>query len=110
VLSVTGEIDLATAPTLERELLRAERSHDLVVIDLSETSFLDSTGLRAIVEANVRLRERDGRLLIVQGPAAVSRLFELTGLSNHLNIVRDEAELERFVTGANRPRSSARMV
>jgi len=86
------------------------RSHELVAIDLSETSFLDSTGLHAIVEANARLRERGGRLLIVQGPAAISRLFELTGLSNHLNVVRDEAELERFFTGAARPRSPARMV
>ena len=86
------------------------RSHELVAIDLSETSFLDSTGLHAIVEANARLRERGGRLLIVQGPAAISRLFELTGLSNHLNVVRDEAELERFFTAAARPRSPARMV
>ena len=58
VLVVSGEIDLATAPTVERELLRAEEAHDLVAIDLSKTSFLDSTGLHAIIAANLRLRAR----------------------------------------------------
>jgi len=95
VLVVSGEIDLVTAPTVERELLRAEESHDLVVIDLSKTSFLDSTGLHAIMEANLRLRDRGGRLYIVQAPPQISRLFELTGLSDHLDVVRDETELER---------------
>lgn len=95
VLVVSGEIDLVTAPTVERELLSAEESHVLIAIDLRNTSFLDSTGLHAIVAANLRLRERDGRLFIFQGPPQVSRVFELTGLSDHLDVVRDEAELEQ---------------
>jgi anti-anti-sigma factor len=95
VLVVSGEIDVATAPTVEREMLSAEESHDLVAIDLSETSFMDSTGLHLIMEANRRLRERGGRLFIVQGPPQVSRLFELTGLSDHLDLVSNESELGR---------------
>ena len=95
VLVVTGEIDLATVPTVERELLHAEESHDVVAIDLSKVSFIDSAGVHMIVAANRRLRERGGRLLIVQGPAQVSRLFELTGLSDYVEVVRDQTELER---------------
>ena len=110
VLLVSGEIDLATAPTVERELLRAEESHDLVAIDLSETSFIDSTGLHAIMAANQRLRERGGQLLIVQGPPQVSRLFELTGLGDHLDLVRTETELERLAANGNRPRLSSQIL
>jgi anti-anti-sigma factor len=97
VLVVSGEIDLATAHIVERELLRAEASHDLVAIDLSRTSFVDSTGIHAIMAAHLRLRERGGRLLVVQGPPQVRHVFELTGLSDHLDVARDEAELERLV-------------
>jgi anti-anti-sigma factor len=96
VLAVAGEIDLATAPIVERALRRAEESHDLVAIDLSRTSFMDSTGLHVIMAANLRLSERGGRLVIIQGPPQVNRIFELTGLSDHLDLVRDETELERF--------------
>jgi anti-sigma B factor antagonist len=94
VLAVSGDIDLVTAPSVERELLRAEESHDLVAIDLSKTSFLDSTGLHAIMEANLRLRGRGGRLFILQSPPQIRRLFELTGLSDHLDVVQDETEIE----------------
>jgi len=95
VLVLSGEIDLMSAPTLERELLRAEESHDLVAIDLSDISFLDSTGLHLITAASLRLRERGGRLLVVQGPPQISRLFELSGLTDHLELVASDPELER---------------
>jgi anti-anti-sigma factor len=101
VLAVSGEIDLATATAVERELCRAEESHDLVALDLSQVSFLDSAGLHAIVAANLRLRERGGRLLVVAGPPYISRLFELTGLSDRLDIVRDEAEVERLAANGH---------
>ena len=110
VVAVSGEIDLATAPVVGRELLRAAASHDLVAIDLSTTSFLDSTGLHAIMAANLRLRERGGRLVIVEGPPEVSRLFELTGLNTHLDLVRDATELERLAANGNGPRPPSRAV
>ena len=110
VLAVSGEIDLATAPMVERELLRAEESHELVAIDLSRTSFVDSTEIHAVMAAHLRLRERGGRLLVVQGPPQIRRVFELTGLSDHLDVVRDETELERFAADGKDPRSASRAV
>lgn len=108
VLSVSGEIDLATAPSLDRELERAAQTDDLVAIDLSKTSFLDSTGLHAILDANRRLRARGGRLVIFRGPPQVHRLFALTGLSSHLDIVQDETELERGAADGTGPRPPSR--
>jgi anti-sigma B factor antagonist len=104
VLVLSGEIDLATAPAVERELLRAVESRDLVAIDLSNISFMDSTGIHVIIKAHQRLRERGGRLLVVQGPPQVTRIFELTGLNDHLDIVRDETALERLTANGNLPR------
>jgi anti-sigma B factor antagonist len=94
VLVVSGDIDIATASRVEHELLRAE-AHDLVVLDLSRLSFMDSTGLHLILAADRRIRERGGRLLIVQGPPQIRRLFELTRVADHLELIQDAAELER---------------
>jgi anti-anti-sigma factor len=95
VLGISGEIDLAAAQTVGAELLRAEASHDLVALDLSNTSFMDAIGLHLIVTADRRLRARGGRLLIVEGQRQVRRLFELTGVAGHLELVHDTAELSR---------------
>jgi anti-anti-sigma factor len=89
VLAVSGEIDIATAPTVERELRQAEASHDFVVIDLSEVSFMDSTGLHLIVAANRRLSERGGRLFVVEGSPQIRRLFEVTRLAEQVELVQD---------------------
>ena len=103
VLGVSGEVDLATAPAVEHELLRAEESHDLVALDLTQTSFMDSTGLHMIIAAQRRLRERGGRLLVVQGPPQIRQLFELTGVADQVELVDDAAELQRATEPAGDP-------
>lgn len=87
VLALSGEVDLATAPVVEDELRRAEASQDLIVLDLRDVSFMDSTGIRMLVAADRRNRERGGALVVVQGSTQVRRLFELSGLTQHLEVV-----------------------
>jgi len=84
VVAVTGELDAYSAPGLEEEVSRllADDVNDLV-FDLSGTKFLDSSGLRAILTAQRRLAERDGRLALRAPSEAVRRLLEITGLSDH---------------------------
>ena len=88
LLSVEGEVDLATAPELEGALRRALRSpaHRLVV-DLRGVRFLDSSGLSLLVRHDRLARAAERRLIIVKPPAQVHRVFELTGLSGHLTMV-----------------------
>lgn len=86
VFALTGEVDLATAPIVEAELRRAEHSEDLVVLDLGEVSFMDSTGIRMVIAADQRLRERRARLRIVHVPRQVRRLFKLVGIEGRLEI------------------------
>jgi anti-sigma B factor antagonist len=94
VIAVRGEIDLATAGVIERELIHVEKSHDLVVLDLSETSFMDSTGIHMIVSASHRLRGHGARLVLVPGPPQIRRLLELTGVAEHVELTDDVTQLD----------------
>lgn len=79
-VSVTGELDLATAPSLERKLSRCQKEAKLVVLDLRELSFIDSSGVRAIMKEATRARAAGGRLVVLRGPSDVDRVFGLMGV------------------------------
>ena len=90
-LSLRGEFDIANAPHLEREIRRfADAGGARLVIDLRGLSFIDSTGLRIVLETRQRAADQGFDLEIVRGPAQVQRVFELTGLDDRLPFV-DEA-------------------
>jgi anti-anti-sigma factor len=83
-----GEFDIAGAERLEAALARAEAGAPRVlVLDLSELEFMDSTGLRIVLAADARARDDGRELRIVRGAEAVRRLFHLTGLDGRLNVV-----------------------
>lgn len=86
-IRVAGELDLATAPRLDRALQKAEARARRVVLDLRALTFMDCSGVGVIAESNNRARETGGRLLLVRGPAHVDRLFALTGAADALEIV-----------------------
>ena len=76
-LTLVGELDLATTPRLEKYLTTvAATQQQLIVIDLRQLTFLDSTGVAALVAADRHAR-RDGRgLAIVKGPPQVQRVLD----------------------------------
>ncbi len=85
VISLAGELDLATAPELERELQRVEASAaESIVLDLSGLTFMDSTGLILILRAEARSRSDSNRLLLRRGPDNVQRVFTITGMDGVL--------------------------
>jgi anti-anti-sigma factor len=88
VVVVKGELDLASSPELEQRLDELYNSQNgLLVLDLRELEFMDSTGLSVIVSAHQRLAEAGRKLSIVKGPQQVQRLLDLTGLSERLELV-----------------------
>lgn len=80
-----GELDLASAEGVLRELQRVEATDvEAIVVDLSGLTFMDSTGVRLIVSADVRSRADSERITLLRGPATVQRVFALTGLEDRL--------------------------
>ena len=87
-LVVGGELDLASAEELESQLKQLEASEpELLVLDLRELEFMDSTGLRTVIAADARARERGARLVVVRAPEEVDRVFRLTRMDQHLELV-----------------------
>jgi anti-sigma B factor antagonist len=87
VLAVRGELDAYSAPALEEQVTKLTGDQvDDVVLDLSQTGFLDSSGLRAILTAQRRLTESGGQLRLRSPSEAVTRLLEITGLTDHFAV------------------------
>jgi anti-sigma B factor antagonist len=100
VVAVGGELDLFTSPQLKQRLADALDSGKLqLVVDLSETTFVDSSALGALIGALRRARERGGRLVLVSQGPEIARTMELTGLDQVFDIraTREDAlaELDR---------------
>jgi anti-anti-sigma factor len=80
VLTLSGELDIASAPALRRALDDFEASAaSRLVIDLTQVTFMDSTGLRALLLARQRADAADQELALCPGPYQVQRVFELSG-------------------------------
>jgi anti-sigma B factor antagonist len=89
-IALRGELDLSTVAKVQDALQRTEaEAPPVIVLDLSKLTFLDSTGLRCLVTADQRARERGRRLVLVRGPDAVQRVFAITRLEERLEIVDD---------------------
>ena len=94
-LILSGELDIASADDLEKQLAAAEvDSPATLVLDLRRVEFIDSTGIRTLVAADERARSQGRRLAVVQGPNAVARILAVTQLDQHLDIVEDPDVLD----------------
>lgn len=81
VLSLVGELDLASAPRLESELMAVESNYPReFVIDLEGVQFIDSTGLRVLLGATRRAHAAANRLQLRRAHGQVVRLFEIAGV------------------------------
>jgi anti-sigma B factor antagonist len=92
LISVEGDLDLATAPRLKWMLLDSlQDDRDRIILDLSLTDFMDSTALGVLVVVNRRLAA-DARLAVVCDREVVLRIFELSGMDGAFAIFPSFAE------------------
>ena len=96
VLTVSGEIDIATAPSLRERLhsLLADEKHRLI-IDLDDVGFLDSTALGVLVGALKRARMDDGEVRIACAQPRVLKVFEITRLDSAFDLFDSVEEAVR---------------
>jgi anti-sigma B factor antagonist len=94
VIAVAGELDLASGPELEAELheISADTT-ELLIVDLRELEFMDSTGLSIIVRAHQRLTGEGCQVGLVKGSPQVQRLLDLTGVADRIALVSRPEEL-----------------
>jgi len=87
----TGELDIATAPILEREFDAAQVAGEdvVIVVDLTELAFMDSSGLNVLLQLNDRF---PNRLRVINGSPAVERLLDLSGVRSRLPIISPDAD------------------
>jgi anti-sigma B factor antagonist len=82
-----GELDLDTAPQLDRELEAARAvGAGRVVLDLRTLTFMDSTGLRLVIRWDTAAREQGFAFAVVPGPEVVQRVFRLTGMDEVIQV------------------------
>lgn len=96
-IALAGELDLSCAARVQRELERVEAGDAMtIVLDLSELTFLDSTGLRLVMGAAARSRA-DGveRLVLLRGSSDVQRVFEICGVERLLPFAARDASRAR---------------
>ena len=98
-IKLTGSLDTATAPELERQLgpLLASPLKDLV-FDLADLKFISSAGLRVFSLARKQLKERSGQASFIHLQAQIQEVFEIIQALPGVAIFKDEAEFDRYLT------------
>ena len=93
VLTIVGEIDLYNAPEIKDIVnkLIEERSYS-VIIDLEKVSYIDSSGIGALISSLSNLKKYQGGLKIINVYASVKKVFELTKLTSFFEIFDSEEE------------------
>lgn len=92
VLELSGEVDVLSAPKLKETIIEhITNKAQLIIVDLTEVEYLDSTGLGTLIGSLKRTREAKTRLSIVGMNARLRRLFDITGIDK-IFLIYDSVE------------------
>ena len=104
VIALAGEVDLYTAPEFKQQLLEViSQGGTDVIVDFSDTTFIDSTTLGVLVGGVKRLRSNDGQLSLVCNDRNITKIFEITGLDRVFTIYPTRDEAVSKVKSADKP-------
>ena len=88
VVAVSGEVDLFTAPEFKQRVMAPIAAGvERVIVDLTETTFIDSSSLGVLIGAHRRLKSRGGRLVVACDSEAIVKTFRITGLDGVFTLV-----------------------
>lgn len=83
-IALAGEADLLGSPDIEAALTAAAGEAERIVLDLRNLTFIDSSGLRALMRGHEQCVARSAELRIIPGPPNIQRLFDLSGMNEIL--------------------------
>jgi anti-sigma B factor antagonist len=93
VVSLSGELDVATAHSVEKALLQVEEGRpERILLDLRDLRFIDSTGLSLLINADRRGQKAGRKVTIVSGGGPPERILRTVGLDTRLDVLRDPPE------------------
>ena len=93
-LTMSGELDLVSAPVLEEALGQlTEPDVELIIVDLRGLAFMDSTGLHLLIQAQKHAHDCGRSFALVRGGDQIQRLLDVTGVGDALTIVSSPEEL-----------------
>ena len=104
VIALAGEVDLYTAPEFKQQLLDViAKGAKEVVVDFSDTTFIDSTTLGVLVGGVKRLRTNEGQLSLICSDRNITKIFEITGLDRVFTIYESREEAISNLGPATQP-------
>ena len=100
-VEVQGEIDVYTSPRIKETINELiEKGHYQLVINLEGVRYIDSTGLGVLIGALKKVREHNGRILLVCTNPQIKKIFNITGLVKIFEIFKDEDEALQILANA----------
>jgi len=100
-VEVQGEIDVYTSPRVKETINELiEKGHYQLVINLEGVRYIDSTGLGVLIGALKKVREHNGRILLVCTNPQIKKIFNITGLVKIFEIFKDEDEALQILANA----------
>jgi anti-sigma B factor antagonist len=104
VIALAGEVDLYTAPEFKQQLLEViAQGGRQVIVDFTDTTFIDSTTLGVLVGGVKRLRTNDGQLSLVCSDRNITKIFEITGLDRVFTIYPTRGEAVSQLQSSSQP-------
>jgi len=103
IVRVSGELDLATAPAFEAAIKNALAGRPrLLVADLSDLTYINSSGMYVLLKADIQLSRQGGRVAIFGARPEVKIPLDLVGLSQRIRCVNSIAEAQSCLASGNR--------
>lgn len=93
IVTLRGDLDIATEIEATTDLEQAMDGAEVLIADLRELGFLDSTGVRVLLAVDLKARERGVRFGVVRGDGMVARLLAVTRIDQRFPVVDDPDEL-----------------
>lgn len=95
-VDIDGEIDVSTSPRI-KDILNTliDTGHHNLVLNLERVRYIDSTGLVAFISALKRVREKQGKIVLICTNPHILKIFNITGLSNVFEIFSSPDEAAR---------------